>query len=46
VAGATQASKDRLVEGAIQQALAVLRGERPRFLLNPDMWPPKPPRWA
>ena len=46
VAGATQAGKDRLVEGAIQQALAVLRGERPAFLLNPDMWPPRPPRWA
>jgi len=39
VAGATQASKDRLIEGAIQQALNVLRGERPPFLLNPDVWP-------
>ena len=39
VAGATQASKDRLIEGAIQQALNVLRGERPPFLLNPEVWP-------
>ena len=39
VAGATQASKDRLIEGAIQQALNILRGEQPPFLLNPEIWP-------
>jgi D-3-phosphoglycerate dehydrogenase len=44
VAGATQASKDRLVEGAIQQALNFLRGERPPFLLNPEVWPPQDAR--
>ena len=45
VASATAAAKDRLLEGAIQQALAVFRGERPAFLVNADIWPPKPPRW-
>ena len=45
VAGATAASKDRLLEGALQQAVAILRGERPRFLVNADMWPPQSPRW-
>ena len=39
VAGGTQASKDRLLEGAIVQALNVLRGERPPFLVNPEVWP-------
>jgi D-3-phosphoglycerate dehydrogenase / 2-oxoglutarate reductase len=46
VAGATQASKDRLIEGAIRQALAILRGEQPPFLLNPEIWPPTGPRWV
>jgi D-3-phosphoglycerate dehydrogenase len=46
VAGATQASKDRLIEGAIQQAAAILRGEQPPFLLNPEIWPPAGPRWS
>jgi len=45
VASATAAAKDRLLEGALQQAVAILRGERPAFLVNADMWPPKPPRW-
>jgi D-3-phosphoglycerate dehydrogenase len=39
VAGATAASKDRLVEGALRQALMALRGERPPHLLNPEVWP-------
>jgi D-3-phosphoglycerate dehydrogenase len=46
VAGATQASKDRLIEGAILQALNIVRRERPPFLLNPEIWPPAHPRWA
>jgi D-3-phosphoglycerate dehydrogenase / 2-oxoglutarate reductase len=46
VAGATQASKDRLIEGAIQQAVAILGGEQPPFLLNPEIWPPAGPRWS
>jgi D-3-phosphoglycerate dehydrogenase / 2-oxoglutarate reductase len=40
IAGATQASKDRLIEGAILQAVSFLRGEKPAFLLNPEIWPP------
>ena len=40
IAGATGASKDRLWETAIGQALQVLRGERPAGLLNPEIWPP------
>jgi D-3-phosphoglycerate dehydrogenase len=46
VAGATQASKDRLIEGAIMQALNVVRRERPPFLVNPEVWPSTHPRWA
>jgi D-3-phosphoglycerate dehydrogenase len=46
VAGATQASKDRLIEGAIMQALNIVRRERPPFLVNPEVWPPVHPRWA
>jgi D-3-phosphoglycerate dehydrogenase len=46
VAGATQASKDRLIEGAILQALNIVRRERPPFLVNPEMWPPAHARWA
>lgn len=40
IAGATPASKDRLWSSAITQALQVLRGERPRHLANPEVWPP------
>jgi len=40
IAGATQASKDRLWSGAISQALQVLRGERPPHLINPEVWQP------
>jgi D-3-phosphoglycerate dehydrogenase len=43
IAAATTASKIRLWEGAIRQALAVLDGERPPHLLNPQVWP-LPPR--
>src|SRR5262249_51818271 len=39
VAGATQASKDRLWSQAIAQVLQVLRGERPPHLANPEVWP-------
>jgi len=39
VAGATPAGKDRLLEGALRQALQVLRGERPPHLINPEVWP-------
>lgn len=39
IAGATPASKDRLWSTAIQQALQVLRGERPAGLVNPEVWP-------
>jgi D-3-phosphoglycerate dehydrogenase / 2-oxoglutarate reductase len=39
IAGATQASKDRLWSSAITQALQVLRGERPPHLANPEVWP-------
>jgi len=46
VAGATQASKERLIEGAIAQALDVLHRERPPFLVNPEVWPPAHPRWT
>lgn len=41
VAAATTAAKVRLWEGAIRQALAVLEGERPVHLVNPDVWPVK-----
>ena len=39
IAGATQASKDRLWSSAITQALQVLRGERLPHLANPEVWP-------
>jgi D-3-phosphoglycerate dehydrogenase len=39
IAGATQASKDRLWSAAITHALQVLRGERPIHLVNPEVWP-------
>jgi len=39
VAGGTQASKDRLWEGAIVQALQVLQGQRPEHLVNQEVWP-------
>lgn len=42
VAAATTAAKVRLWEGAIRQALAVLEGQRPAHLINPEVWPVKP----
>lgn len=39
IAGATLASKARLWQAAINQALQVLRGERPPNLANPEVWP-------
>jgi len=38
IASHTLAGHHRLYEHAIVQALQVLQGERPRFLLNPDIW--------
>jgi phosphoglycerate dehydrogenase-like enzyme len=38
VAGASDLSKERLVTGALEQALAALRGERPRFCVNPEVY--------
>jgi D-3-phosphoglycerate dehydrogenase len=38
VGGATAEGRRRVWEGAIAQVLQVLRGERPKFLLNPDVW--------
>jgi D-3-phosphoglycerate dehydrogenase len=42
IAAATTAAKVRLWEGAIRQALAVLEGQRPLHLVNPEVWPVKP----
>jgi D-3-phosphoglycerate dehydrogenase len=42
VAAATVAAKARLWHGAIRQALAVLEGQRPVHLVNPEVWPVKP----
>jgi D-3-phosphoglycerate dehydrogenase len=39
IGSATGAGKDRMWRAAIAQALQVLRGERPQFLVNPDVWP-------
>lgn len=39
IAGVTTASRERLWQMAIVQALQVLRGERPPHLLNPEIWP-------
>lgn len=38
IASATAASKDRSFEAAISQALQVLEGQRPRHLVNPEVW--------
>jgi D-3-phosphoglycerate dehydrogenase / 2-oxoglutarate reductase len=38
VGGASDLSKERLVSGAIEQALMALRGERPRFCVNPEVY--------
>ena len=39
IASATTAGKDRLWQAALEQALQVLRGERPVNLVNPEVWP-------
>jgi D-3-phosphoglycerate dehydrogenase len=39
VAAATSAGKARLYESAVAQALQVLRGEYPKHLVNPEVWP-------
>ncbi|HBY94847.1 MAG TPA: hydroxyacid dehydrogenase [Chloroflexi bacterium] len=39
IGGATLASKDRLWNTAITQVLQVLRGERPPYLVNEEVWP-------
>lgn len=39
IAAATGAAKARLWQGAIDQVLLVLNGERPPHLLNPACWP-------
>jgi D-3-phosphoglycerate dehydrogenase len=39
IAAATGAAKARLYESAVAQALQVLSGERPRHLVNRDVWP-------
>lgn len=38
IGGVTTASRQRLWQMAIMQALQVLRGERPPHLLNPEVW--------
>ena len=38
LAGPSPAGRQRMWEGAISQALQVLRNERPVHLLNPDVW--------
>lgn len=38
LAGPSPAGRQRMWEGAISQALQVLRNERPMHLLNPDVW--------
>lgn len=38
LAGPSPAGRRRMIEGAISQALQVLRNERPGYLLNPDVW--------
>jgi D-3-phosphoglycerate dehydrogenase len=39
IASSTAAARDRLWRGAIEQALQVLRGERPANLVNAEVWP-------
>jgi D-3-phosphoglycerate dehydrogenase len=38
-AGITQESMQRMSEGAVQEVLRMLAGERPLNLINPDAWP-------
>jgi D-3-phosphoglycerate dehydrogenase len=43
VAAATFEAKARLYESAVDQALRVLRGQRPDHLVNPTVWPHRRP---
>ncbi len=45
VASATVVGRRRLVVHALEQALQVLRGERPPHLLNPEVWEATRARW-
>ena len=38
MAGITDASMRKMGELALSQALQILRGERPRYLVNPEIW--------
>jgi phosphoglycerate dehydrogenase-like enzyme len=38
IASATADGKVRVLEAAIDQALTVIRGERPAYLVNPEVW--------
>jgi phosphoglycerate dehydrogenase-like enzyme len=39
MAAATREGRRRSHVAAAEQVVQVLRGERPPFLLNPDVWP-------
>ncbi len=43
IAGLTTASKVRLIEMALQNALMVLRGKRPASVVNPEVWDRRKP---
>lgn len=43
VAAATRAGKVRLYESAVRQALQVLEGQRPPYLVNPEVWASRRP---
>ena len=45
IASATVAGRQRLLRHALEQALQVLRGERPPHLLNPEVWQAVRARW-
>ena len=45
VASATLVGRRRLVAHALEQALQVLRGEKPPHLLNPEVWDAVRARW-
>jgi D-3-phosphoglycerate dehydrogenase len=38
VASATTDGKERILRAAVEQALAVIHGERPEHLVNPEVW--------
>ncbi|HSL75980.1 MAG TPA: NAD(P)-dependent oxidoreductase [Candidatus Limnocylindrales bacterium] len=38
IASATADGKVRILEAAIEGALTVIRGERPAYLVNPEVW--------